>query len=106
MPRVVVERAEIHSFDHTFFLEIPMWNGYDAPGRLVHLVHGVVAGELRGAREGDGAAPFELGGFDDQYRAFIGALAAGRPPAPGLAETRQSVEIAEAMRARKHEYRA
>ena len=103
---VVVERAEVHSFDHTFFLEIPMWNGYDAPGRLVHLAHGAVAGELRGAREGHGAASFELGGFDDQYKAFFGALVAGRRPAPGLAETRQSVEIAEAMRARKHEYRA
>jgi myo-inositol 2-dehydrogenase / D-chiro-inositol 1-dehydrogenase len=103
---VVVERAEVHACDHTFFLEVPMWNGYDTPGRLTHLERGAVVDELRGPREGDGAAPYELGGFSNQYTAFFAALAAGRPPAPGLAATRQSVAIAEAMRARRSEYQA
>jgi len=103
---VVVERAEVHARDHTFFLETPMWNAFDAPGRLVHLVRGTLVEELRGPREGDGAAPFELGGFYDQYVAFLDALAEGRAPAPALAETRQSVDIAEAMRARRSEFRA
>jgi len=103
---VVVERAEVHACDHTFFLEVPMWNGYDTPGRLTHLERGGVVEELRGPREGDGAAPFELGGFYDQYKAFFGALAAAQPPAPSLAATRQSVEIAEAMRARRSEYQS
>jgi len=103
---VVVERAEVHARDHTLFLEIPMWNAFDAPGRLVHLARGAVVEESRGPREGNGAAPFELGGFYDQYVAFFEALAAGRTPAPTLAETRQSVEIAEAMRARRSEFRA
>ena len=103
---VVVERAEVHARDHTFFLEIPMWNAFDAPGRLVHLTRGAVVEELRGPREGDGAAPFELGGFYDQYVAFFDALAGGRTPTPALAEARQSVEVAEAMRARRSEFRA
>lgn len=103
---VVVERAEVHACDHTFFLEVPMWNGYDTPGRLSHLERGAVVEELRGPREGDGAAPFELGGFYDQYKAFFGALAADQPPTPALAATRQSVEIAEAVRTRRSEYQS
>lgn len=103
---VVIERAVVHACDHTLFLEIPMWNAFDAPGRLVHVLGGTVIEELHGPREGDGAAPFELGGFYDQYVAFLDALAEGRAPAPALAETRQSVEIAEAMRARRSEFRA
>ena len=101
---VVVERAEAHARDHTFFLEIPMWNAFDAPGRFVHLARGTVVEELSGPHEGEGAAPFELGGFYDQYVAFFDALTEGRTPTPTLAETRQSVEIAEAMRARRSEF--
>ena len=103
---VVVERAEVHARDHTFFLEIPMWNGHDTPGRLAHLERGAVVEDLRGPREGDLAAPFALGGFYDQYKAFFSALAEGRPPTPGLAAARQSVAIAEAMRARRSKYQA
>ena len=103
---VVVERAEVHAQDHTFFLEVPMWNGHDTPGRLAHLARGSIVEDIRGPREGDGAAPYELGGFHDQYRAFFAALTAGRPPAPSLAATRQSVEVAEAIRSRRSEYRA
>ncbi|HEY3380910.1 MAG TPA: Gfo/Idh/MocA family oxidoreductase [Vicinamibacterales bacterium] len=103
---VVVERADVHARDHTLFLEVPMWNGYDTPGRLTHLERGAVVEELRGPREGAGAAPFELGGFYDQYQAFFGALGAAQPPAPALAATRQSVEIAEAMRARRSDYQS
>ncbi len=33
----VVERACVHAFDDTLFLEVPMWGGFDAPGRLQHL---------------------------------------------------------------------
>jgi predicted dehydrogenase len=103
---VVIERAEVHAQDHSFFLEVPMWNGHDTPGRLAHLARGSVVEDIRGPREGDGAAPFELGGFYDQYKAFFSSLAEGRPPSPGLAATRQSVAIAEVMRARRSEYQA
>ena len=44
MAGVVVERAEIHARDHTLFVEIPMWNAYDSPGRLVHLERGCGGG--------------------------------------------------------------
>jgi predicted dehydrogenase len=101
----VVERAELHARDHTFFLEIPMWNGYDTPGRLVHLERGMLVEDLRGPA-GEDALPFVLGGFFAEYEAFFDGLAAGRNLAPTLAAARQSVEVAEAMRARKSEWRS
>jgi hypothetical protein len=69
-------------------------------------VDGRLADEVDGDRCGDGTALFELGGFYRETAAFLDALAAGRPPSPGLRESRQSVEIAERIRERRDEYRA
>jgi predicted dehydrogenase len=74
----------------------------DAPGRLEHLASGSLAEDLPG---GD-AAEFERGGFYGEYLAFFEAIEAGRAPEPGLVASRQSVEIAEALRARKSGYQA
>jgi predicted dehydrogenase len=98
----VVERAEVHAHDASYFLDVPMWGGYDAPGRLLCLEGGRVVSDARGDR----AEPFEQGGFYGEYEAFLDSLAAGRPPSPGLADVRQSVEVAAAMRARRSEFRA
>jgi predicted dehydrogenase len=101
---VVVERAELHARDHTFFLDIPMWSAFDAPGRLLHIERARVVEDLRGPTSGDGAAMFEQCGFYGEYEAFFDAIAEGRQPEPGLSATRQSVEVAEAMRARRSEF--
>lgn len=98
----VVERAEVHARDASGFLEVPMWGGYDAPGRLLCFEGGSVVADARG----EAAQPFEQGGFYGEYAAFLDNLAAGRAPSPGLAEVRQSVAVAEAMRARRSEFRA
>ena len=99
---VVVERACVNAFDHTFFLEVPMWSGFDAPGRLQHLERGVLVEELRG----EPTDSFVQGGFAAEVASFLDAVRAGRRPAPGLAETRQSLELAEVLRARREEYQA
>ncbi len=99
----VVERAELHARHHTFFVEIPMWNGYDSPGRLIHLERGVLVEELRGSHD-DRCRAVALGGFLGEYEAFFQCLATGCEPSPSLASTRQSVEVAQAMRARQAEW--
>jgi predicted dehydrogenase len=98
----VLERAAVHAHDHTFLVRIPMWGGPDSPGRLEHFERGRLVDDLAGAPD-DG---FVLGGFLGEYEAFLGDLAAGRTPSPGLAESRQSVEIADCIRRRESEYRA
>jgi myo-inositol 2-dehydrogenase / D-chiro-inositol 1-dehydrogenase len=102
---VLVERATAHAHGHTLFLHVPMWSGVDSPGRLWHFAGGKLVADLGGDRVGDGTALFELGGFYRETVAFLDALAAGRIPAPGLRESRQSVEIAEHVRERRREYR-
>lgn len=103
---VVVERATVHAFDHTFYLQVPMWGAVDSPGRLQHFHKGALAVESRGDEGSGGVNPFELGGFYAEYEAFLGDLKAGRTPAPSLREARQSVEVAELIRHRRSEFRA
>jgi hypothetical protein len=100
----VVERATAHAQGHTLFAHVPMWGGPDSPGRLQHFVDGKLAADLPG--NGDGDALHELGGFYAETAAFLDALKQGRPPAPSLAESRQSVEVAEHIRQRRSVYRA
>jgi predicted dehydrogenase len=103
---VLVERATAHAHGHTLFLHVPMWSGVDSPGRLWHFTAGKLAADLGGDRVGDGTALFELGGFYRETVAFLDAVAAGRAPSPSLRESRQSVEIAERIRARAAEFHA
>jgi predicted dehydrogenase len=103
---VLVERTAAHAHGHTLFLQVPMWGGFDSPGRLWHFAEGKLVAELAGDRVGDGTALFELGGFYRETVAFLDALEEHRAPTPGLRESRQSVAIAEQIRARGDEYRA
>jgi len=103
---VLVERAIAHAHGHSLYLHVPMWGGADSPGRLQHYEGGRLGEELTGDRCGDGTALFELGGFYRQAAAFLDALAGKRAPSPGLRESRQSVELAQAIRERRSEYRA
>jgi predicted dehydrogenase len=102
---VMVERATAHAHGHTLSLHVPMWNGVDAPGRLWHFEGGTLVADLTGDRTGDGTALFELGGFYRETVAFLDAVQASRPPSPSLRESRQSVAIAEHVRARQEVFR-
>jgi predicted dehydrogenase len=102
---VLVERATAHANGHTLLLRVPMWNGVDSPGRLTHFAAGTLAADLRGDAVGDGRALFELGGFYRETVAFLDDVEARRTPSPGLRESRQSVAIAEAIRARHDVFR-
>lgn len=102
---VLLERAAAHAHGRTLQLHLPMWGGVDSPGRLWEYEAGRLAADVTGDRLGDGTALFELGGFYRETAAFLDALAARRPPSPGLRESRQSVEIAECLRRRDAGYR-
>jgi predicted dehydrogenase len=103
---VLVERAAAHAGDHTFFVHVPMWNGVDSPGQLAEFTKGARVSELSGSVCGDGTGLFELGGFYRQTAAFLDAVGSGQRPSPDLREARQSVAIAEHIRARAREFRA
>ena len=101
---LIIERATVQAWDNTWYLKIPMWNGIDAPGSLLHIREREVAEELDGATINDGDEMFEMCGFYGENAAFIDALKAGRKPSPSLAESRQSVEVMQALRERATRY--
>jgi predicted dehydrogenase len=102
----IVERATVHTEGHTLFVHVPVAGSADMPGRLQHVERGRLAADLAGPETGKDAEPFVLGGFYGEYEAFLGDLAAGRLPAPGLRASRQSVELAACLRRREGEFRA
>jgi predicted dehydrogenase len=103
---VVVERAAVHGRDHTFYAHVPMWDAFDAPGRLQHVERGELKRDVKGDELVDSRHPFLHGGFYGEYEAFLDALRSGRAASPSLKEARQSVAVAECVRERKGEYRA
>ena len=102
---VVTERATLHLHNHTFFIDLPVGRGYDAPGRLVHLEKGRVVLDLAGPEAAGGAEGFLLNGFYAENEAFFEAVRAGQTLTSGLATAAQAVALAEAMRERRAEVR-
>lgn len=101
---VQVERATLHAYDHTFFLNLPMWNTPDMPGRLLHLERGAVKADISGLDVIEGTEDFVLMGFYAENESYFDDLRNGRRPAEDLYTARQSVAIAEAMRTRQSTY--
>ena len=102
---VVVERAAVHAQDHTFYLQIPVWNAFDSPGRLQALERGELKMDVAGTDLDGGCDEYVLSGFYDENASFFDAVREGRRPAGDLRDARQSVEIAQCLRERKAEYR-
>jgi len=103
---VVVERAAVHGRDHTFYVQVPMGDAFDAPGRLQHLEKGELKREVKGDELAHPPEAFVHAGFYDEYVAFLGALREGRAPSPSLKQARQSVAVAECVRERRPQYHA
>lgn len=100
-----MERMEVSVWDHTFFLELPVWGSPDIPGRLLHRERNRTVIDLAG----DGAAEvdmlFALNGFYEENRRFFDDIRAGRMPQGDISSGLQAVEIADCIRNRKDEYR-
>lgn len=101
---VVMERATIHVQDQTFLLNLPMWNAFDAPGRLQHLKKGQVVLDVTGPDVSQSQDEFVMNGFYSENASFFDDIRAGKKPEGSLETGRQPVEIANFIRERKTEY--
>jgi hypothetical protein len=101
-----VERATLHLYDHTFYLNLPMWNALDMPGRLLHLERGVVKHDISGLEVTGSTEGVEIMGFYAENESYFDDLRHGRRPAGDLRSARQSVAIAEAIRTRQRTFTA
>jgi myo-inositol 2-dehydrogenase/D-chiro-inositol 1-dehydrogenase len=101
----VLERAEAHLDGISHVLQIPIWNEFDAPGKLQRLVNGRAELDISGADLAHGSEVFLTGGFFEETAAFFDAVRAGRLPEADLESALQSVEIMECIRRRRRRYR-
>ncbi len=103
---VVLERMCITAKDHTFFMSTPIWDGFDAPGELLHVHAGKLVSRISGTDLTETQDMFLTNGFYDENYAFFENIRAGRKCENDIASTLQSVEIAEAIKARAEYWRA
>jgi len=103
---VIIERATVSLFDHTFFLNVPIWQAYDSPGRLLHLEHGAVREDIDGGSLEGASEMYVASGFYGENASFFDDLRAGRRPRGDIRSGLQSVEIADCLRQRATEYTA
>jgi myo-inositol 2-dehydrogenase/D-chiro-inositol 1-dehydrogenase len=100
----VVERATAHALDRLFFLNLPIWNAFDAPGSLVQVHKGAVVAAQTGPEVSGGTEDFVLNGFYQENATFFDAVRSGRTPPGSIESGRQSVEIAQWLRERRLVY--
>jgi predicted dehydrogenase len=101
---VTVERAVVNADDTTYFLNIPMWNAYDAPGRIEIINKDVNTDNISGETLVDCSNIFVTGGFYAECKAFLDSLINGQNFYPTLKESLQSVEIMQCMDLRENIY--
>ena len=96
----VVERITVTLPGYTMFLELPVWGGMDAPGRLVCTKGRTAYKTICGDHE----TMHESNGFYDESRLFFEALQAGEHPASDVVTGADGVVIAQHIRQRKDKY--
>ena len=100
----VIERATVNCYNHTFFLNIPIWAAMDSPGRLVHIESNQVRLDVTGEQVSDGSEMFEENGFYAENASFFNDIRTGKKPVNDIRSGLQSVEVADCIRKRLPEY--
>jgi hypothetical protein len=70
---VTIERLTVNAYDQTLFVQLPVFNAMDAPGRLVHVEKGKIKLDISGdqCEIFDGGELFEEFGFYDEIHSFF-----------------------------------
>ncbi len=101
---ILLERVTINVENHTFMLNIPMWGGHDAPGDLYHYENDKLIEHINGSElYPDNDLP-TMGGFYDQMKYFIESIKYKTPLKPTVADSLQSMIVAEHIDKRKDRY--
>ncbi len=101
---IVVERVCVNATSHTYILETPVWDGYDAPGKLVHVQDGKVMAEYSGLDMTSSQEMYITNGFYDENKNFFDHVRRGEKCKDDVRSCLQSVEIAECIKNRVEFY--
>lgn len=99
------ERIEVNTYQHTYYLTLPIGSSIDLPGKLTHMENGKVGLELTGSDLSGCLDEFVLSGFYNENEVFFKDIRNGRRPSGDIESGLQSVEIADCIRNRIKEYK-
>ena len=94
----VIERLTVNTLGHSYFVDIPVWDNMDVPGRLVSVSKIREIDTVTGDRLSDSTEMFELTGFYDENRRFFDDVRLGAGEMSDLESAIQSVEIEDCVR--------
>jgi len=90
----IFERATVQADGHTLEANVPMWNSHDMPGVVRHFAGDQCIAEISGEMD---VPEIVISGFYGENEAFFEAVRYGRTLTPTLAESRQSVRVADVL---------
>lgn len=100
----VADRVAVNALDRSFFVETPIWNGCDVPGRLREIYRGETVCDLSGDELGWGEELYATNGFFQESRTFFDHVREGAMCRVDIGSALQSVEIAQCIRDRRPLY--
>jgi len=98
---VVVERAVVNTLDYSFFLDVPVWDSIDQPGRLTAYSKSEKTIDISGDALLTTSSDFEKYGFYGEDKTFLDAVRDGRKTKPDLENGLQTVKIIDCIRQKK-----
>ena len=94
----VIERLTVNTLGHSYFVDIPVWNNMDVPGKLVSVSKINEIEAVTGDLLSDSTEMFELTGFYDENRRFFDDVLKNSSKRCDLESAIQSVEIEDCIR--------
>ncbi len=101
---VGTERCTVYTYDNTFYLQLSIWNEHDTSGRLTRFENGKKIFELTGIEAAGSVQDFVINGFYSENESFFNKVREEKQIEVDLRQSRQSVEIMEAIRDRRLEF--
>ena len=95
----ITERVTVNTVNHSFFVDLPMWENIDVPGKLLEVTENNNCITADGSTLVDSTEMFEVSGFYDENRLYFEHLRSGSQEIINdLQSAVQSVEIEDCIR--------
>ncbi len=102
----VVERMVVNTLDYSFFIEIPVWDSIDIPGKITCVEHNKIISEISLNNNRQNIDDFQKYGFYGEDAAFFDSIRSGEKPVPDIQQSIQTAEIMECLRNKQSDYRS
>jgi hypothetical protein len=100
----VVERMIVNTHDFSFFIEIPVWDSIDIPGKIICVEKNEIISEFSLNNNRQNVDDFQKYGFYGEDAAFFDFIRSGTKPSPDIQQSLQTAEIMECIRTKQSTY--